>query len=268
MCVDFHSHLRPAQTPVNTNNTSTDTETETNSQNSSYSSNALSKFTLSRDTSIINYCDANSAVAACVHHFTLYDIEARGFVRPFCLAYVSYDKTKPIVFFDKIRQKFNEITDLFKKSNFNLFKRELEQRILDLQFTRDLFLKWSSKCDDLKELRELLAREQGLDPATCVRLTSSSVDDVNIDLQLNAIDNLKSELECVLETIKSELKSKGWVMKLAYDSNEDLAKDDLTQSTRKSKRSMTFPLETTGAKVVKQPVVLKPRIFKNILIGK
>ena len=123
MCVDFHSHLQP----------------------SAEATKATGKFALTTDTSIINYWDAATAVAACVHHFTLYDIEARGFVRPFCLAYVSYDPTKPVFFFDKIRQRFNEITDLFKRSNFNLFGRELEQRLADLKHTRDVFLKWSHR---------------------------------------------------------------------------------------------------------------------------
>ncbi|CAB1350382.1 unnamed protein product, partial [Coregonus sp. 'balchen'] len=38
--------------------------------------------------------DSKEGAFAYVHHLTLYDLEARGFVRPFCMAYVSADERK------------------------------------------------------------------------------------------------------------------------------------------------------------------------------
>lgn len=58
MCVDFHSHL-----------------------NSQPSALGGSKFGLTKDTSIVNYWDFNAQmVCACVQHFNLYDLEARGYI--------------------------------------------------------------------------------------------------------------------------------------------------------------------------------------------
>ena len=145
MCVDFHSHLQPHKLNETRSNSVDYTEHDDLPNLSQCSSSkSFSKFSLTKDTSIINYWDINSTVTACVHHFTLYDLSARGFVRPFCLAYVSYEKNKPIGFFEQIRHRFTEITDLLKKSNFNLFKHELDQRCLDLKFTRNFFHKWSN----------------------------------------------------------------------------------------------------------------------------
>ena len=258
MCVDFHSHLKP--TPPG--------------EPSAVALNAQSKFSLTKDTSIINYWDSSTSVAACVHHFTLYDLEARGFVRPFCLAYVSYDQSKPVVFFEKLREKFAQITDLFKRSNFNLFKRELEQRCSDLGFTRDLFAKWSATGQN----RKLLAKEFELDFVTCVRLTSASSSDEKKCLQLKSIESLRNELENVLATINTELSVKQWFI-AAYNmqnSVQDMNGVDHVESngpTTRTNRSMTYPPFESNPKTVenvglkKTSTLRRPRVFKNILIG-
>ena len=116
MCVDFHT---------------------TQQQNLSNTLTA-SRFSLTKDTSIINYWDLNSnGIAAYVHHFTLYDIEARGFVRPFCLAYLTYEREKVQLYFNNLVQTFTKITNLFKKSNLNLFKRHLDEHMKNLYYTRE-----------------------------------------------------------------------------------------------------------------------------------
>lgn len=83
MCVDFHSHLSssspsPSPSPGTTvgGNASQSADATLNDS----LSNALpTKFGLTKDTSIINYWDLNARmVCACVQHFNLYDLEARG----------------------------------------------------------------------------------------------------------------------------------------------------------------------------------------------
>ncbi len=276
MCVDFHSHIQPSPAP--TNDTPSDTlcdEPQT----------TLSKFSLSKDTSIINYWDSSTSVAACVHHFTLYDIEARGFVRPFCLAYVSYDATKPVVFFEKIRDKFSEITDLLKRSNLNLFKRELDQRCVDLKFTREIFLNWSKSTTDQ---RVKISKNCGLDMQTCARMTSSSESEASTIMQLKAIDNLRSELECVAEVVTKCLKEKNWTIKNRHESSVELESignvgsgegrsktmSSGVESVGESKfeRAMTFPMDKSNGlfkEDVKQSRIrIQAKLFKNILIGK
>lgn len=74
MCVDFHSHLNTGQTTA-----SSPSDGLNDSVNSPTSTS--SKFGLTKDTSIINYWDLNARmVSACVQHFNLYDLEARGLV--------------------------------------------------------------------------------------------------------------------------------------------------------------------------------------------
>lgn len=129
------------------------------------------------------------------------------FVRPFCLAYVSFDQT-PVSFFQQLRAKFAEITNLFKRSNLNYFKRELEQRLVDLAYTREFFLKWVHLNSTE---RDSSAREHNLDARTIGRLNASSLNDSAQSSQLNAIDGLIVEMNSVLNVVLDELKAKNWM---------------------------------------------------------
>ena len=206
MCVDFHSHLQFLQSQETLNSNKT--------------------FSLTKDTSIINYWDTNSTlVTACVHHFTLYDLDARGFVRPFCLAYISYDQ-KSIGFFEQIRKKFTDVTNLFKKSNLNVFRNELEQRCADLKFTREFFLEWSAFFDQKKFNSETneedskfqsvinkLVNDMKLDEKSVARLNYSCSSDMAKQHQLATIENMINEMENMLSVIMDELKNKYWLRK-------------------------------------------------------
>ena len=307
MCVDFHSHLQPQKLSAHNSSRDESDLDDSKDLNSSSSSNSrnFSKFSLTKDTSIINYLDANATVAACVHHFTLYDLTARGFVRPFCLAYVSYEKNKPIGFFEQIRAKFTEITDLLKKSNFNAFKHELEQRCLDIKFTRDLFVKWCEAPlnSELSNSRQRMAKDYSIDNKTFARLNSSCSNDTNKNLQIHAIDNLLKEMESVLTVVVDELKSKNWLVNTKRKPKSDLLMvnkfDDedfgqqkcasaveqsfVNENADLKPRSSTYPLnkeeltikidDPSKKKANKKPrldynyVFRKPKLLKNILIG-
>lgn len=257
MCVDFHSHVHH--------------------QSDDEPPKRQNKFNLTQDTSIINYWDSSNSVAACVHHFNLYDLEARGFVRPFCLAYISYDRTKPVVYFEQIRKRFNEITDLLKKSNFNLFKLDLEQRCLDLKLTRDVFDKWSVNDEESKQTRLQLAKQYKIDPKSCARLTASSQSNKTKQLQLNAIDTLIKELENVVDVVKNELKLKNW-FKINKTKKKDIRSNNSSECVQinaerqivinRENRSLTYPLDTSTEKLSNKKSKLRSqKIFTNILIG-
>jgi hypothetical protein len=223
MCVDFHSHLQPHKLieanlafdsidhPDN-DDPPTSTSLSSSSATTTTKSSSYSKFTLTKDTSIVNYYDINSNVTACVHHFTLYDLTARGFVRPFCLAYISYEKSKSIRFFEQIRLKFTQITSLLKSSNFDLFQQELTQRCSDLRFTRDLFSKWSADDNDVNDnnKRLKLTKDFKIDNETVAKLNAASSNEKIKALQLNAIDSLFNEMENVLQVVLNELKANNW----------------------------------------------------------
>lgn len=211
MCVDFHSHLQTSKQQFDNHADTTTIPSNNNNNEETCSTKSLNKFSLTKDTSIINYWDVNSTVAGVVHHFTLYDLDARGFVRPFCLAYISFDKTKPIHFFESIKEKFTEITDLFKRSNFNLFRHELEQRCLDLKYTRDFFTNWYLiKAQNQDNELMKLSRDLNLDMKIVAKLNSSSLNEQTKQMQLNAIDSLVKEMELILDVVLIELKLKNW----------------------------------------------------------
>ena len=320
MCVDFHSHLQPHKLNETRSNSIDFVEQDDLANlNQSSSSKTFSKFSLTKDTSIINYWDTNSTVTACVHHFTLYDLSARGFVRPFCLAYISYEKNKPIGFFDQIRSRFTEITDLLKKSNFNLFKHELDQRCLDLKFTRNFFFKWSNgKSDeetstsnltdqDKLDYRLKLAKEFKIDNKTFARLNASCSNEQIKTLQINAIDNLFSEMENVLSVVTNELKVKNWFIKniskevkpnlnsnLSTETNEKeidrivqksssavdakLLKEDLKERSltysfgefpniNHVEKSLDNRISKAKEKEKYKYILQRPKLIKNVLIG-
>ncbi|CAF0953783.1 unnamed protein product [Brachionus calyciflorus] len=235
MCVDFHSH--------------------THHQNQHEK-----KFNFTKDTSIINYWDSNAQVNACVRHFTLYDIEARGFVRPFCMAYISYDQ-KSVEFFEQINEKFSQVTDLFRKSNLIQFKNELENKCTDLNYTREIFLKFH-QADQENRLK--IQEEFDLDEKTISRLTSACSSDKSINTQLRTIENLLNETKGVLEVTLDELRSKSW-FKTKLSMNNSI---NFTNKTR----SLTYPLSTDENLTInidnyKNQELYKPSLCHQALTG-
>lgn len=109
-----------------------------------YHSGNSGPFLCSSDTQVIlsNVADGLHAFA---EYFILYDISARGFVRPICIAYFTTDKKKLVDFFEDIRLKFLEISRYLKFGNRRLFLQELEQYLEDLQIAKDEYVK---KCQN------------------------------------------------------------------------------------------------------------------------
>ena len=189
MCVDFH----------------TTQQQQKNLSNTLISNGLTSRFSLTKDTSLINYWDlCSNGISAYVHHFTLYDIEARGFVRPFCLTYITYDREKVQVYFNNYVQIFTKITDIFKRSNLNLFKRHLDEHMKNLYYTREKFLLWTNliktQFQNDSERSELL-NKYDIDHRADIKFSKFNSQTLN---------NLINEIETVLDLIKSELESKNW----------------------------------------------------------
>lgn len=61
------------------------------------------------DTQLVQQ-DLNPGVHVYVHYFTLYDVRARGFVRPMCLSYISSDYRKLLHYFSQLKQKFTAVS--------------------------------------------------------------------------------------------------------------------------------------------------------------
>ncbi|XP_003791096.1 guanine nucleotide exchange protein SMCR8 [Otolemur garnettii] len=80
--------------------------------------------------------DSKEGAFAYVHHLTLYDLEARGFVRPFCMAYISADQHKIMQQFQELSSEFSKASECLKTGNRKAFAGELEKKLKDLDYTR------------------------------------------------------------------------------------------------------------------------------------
>ncbi|KAM8816246.1 guanine nucleotide exchange protein SMCR8 [Rhynchonycteris naso] len=80
--------------------------------------------------------DSKEGAFAYVHHLTLYDLEARGFVRPFCMAYISADQHKIMQQFQELSAEFSQASEYLKAGNRKAFALELEKKLKDLDYTR------------------------------------------------------------------------------------------------------------------------------------
>ncbi|XP_059414493.1 guanine nucleotide exchange protein smcr8a [Carassius carassius] len=85
--------------------------------------------------------DSKEGAFAYVHHLTLYDLEARGFVRPFCMAYISADERKIMHQFQELSSEFSKASEFLKSGNRKAFANELEKKLKDLEYTRSVLHK-------------------------------------------------------------------------------------------------------------------------------
>ncbi|XP_017309957.1 guanine nucleotide exchange protein smcr8a [Ictalurus punctatus] len=85
--------------------------------------------------------DSKEGAFAYVHHLTLYDLEARGFVRPFCMAYISADERKIMQQFRLLSSGFSRASECLKSGNRKAFANELENKLSDLEYTRSVLHK-------------------------------------------------------------------------------------------------------------------------------
>lgn len=82
--------------------------------------------------------DSKEGAFAYVHHLTLYDLEARGFVRPFCMAYVSADERKIMLQFQELSLRFSQASECLKAGNRRAFAKELQRKLQDLEYTHSV----------------------------------------------------------------------------------------------------------------------------------
>ncbi|XP_058510333.1 guanine nucleotide exchange protein smcr8a [Solea solea] len=82
--------------------------------------------------------DSKEGAFAYVHHLTLYDLEARGFVRPFCMAYISADERKIMLQFQEMSLRFSQASECLKAGNRRAFAKELQRKLQDLEYTHSV----------------------------------------------------------------------------------------------------------------------------------
>uniref|UniRef100_A0AAQ4RVT8 Smith-Magenis syndrome chromosome region, candidate 8b n=1 Tax=Gasterosteus aculeatus aculeatus TaxID=481459 RepID=A0AAQ4RVT8_GASAC len=86
------------------------------------------RLNFSEDSKVVLGDSAEDAFAY-VHHVTLYDLEARGLVRPFCMAYVCSDQEKLTENFCELSSGFAKASESLKTGNRQAFSAELQRRL-------------------------------------------------------------------------------------------------------------------------------------------
>uniref|UniRef100_A0A3P9MRV0 Smith-Magenis syndrome chromosomal region candidate gene 8 protein homolog n=1 Tax=Poecilia reticulata TaxID=8081 RepID=A0A3P9MRV0_POERE len=90
------------------------------------------RLNFSEDSRVILGDSADDSFAY-VHHLTLYDLEARGMVRPFCMAYVCSDQSKLMENFSELSECFSQASDSLKTGNRQAFSSELQRKLQELE---------------------------------------------------------------------------------------------------------------------------------------
>ncbi|XP_026214835.1 guanine nucleotide exchange protein smcr8b isoform X2 [Anabas testudineus] len=93
------------------------------------------RLNFSEDSKVILGDSADDAFAY-VHYLTLYDLEARGMVRPFCMAYVCSDQAKLTENYSELSTRFSQASDSLKTGNRQAFSKELQRKLQELEYTR------------------------------------------------------------------------------------------------------------------------------------
>uniref|UniRef100_A0A8C6TG15 UDENN FLCN/SMCR8-type domain-containing protein n=1 Tax=Neogobius melanostomus TaxID=47308 RepID=A0A8C6TG15_9GOBI len=103
------------------------------------------RLNFSEDSRVVLGDSAEDAYAY-VHHVTLLDLEARGMVRPFCMAYVCSDQAKLMENFSELSASFSKASDSLKTGNRQAFSMELQRKLQDLEFKRRSLKQETSLC--------------------------------------------------------------------------------------------------------------------------
>ncbi|KAG2235710.1 hypothetical protein INT48_009125 [Thamnidium elegans] len=91
-------------------------------------------FSIPDDTQVY-FTDSEHKFFAFTHHLTLFDINARGYVHPVALSYITRDPDKIVIRFEELMEQFNQVSVKMKKGNYSNFTLDLKCRLIDLEFT-------------------------------------------------------------------------------------------------------------------------------------
>lgn len=95
------------------------------------------RFRITEDSQVI-LSEKSPTMFAFVHHFVLHDLNARGFVRPHCLIYITNDEDKLLKYYTRLSADFTKTCRLLKYGNQCNFVKDLDQREQDLVHTLGL----------------------------------------------------------------------------------------------------------------------------------
>lgn len=156
-----------------------------------------------RDTQVVIAYPQENAHAY-VHHFTLLDVFARGYVRPLAVSYITHDSKKIMSHFPEFLESFSKISNSMKSANREIFKHDLALRIADAEHTHQAVLQSkepeavlpapntvSEYMNDLKQLHKKLNKSQESLEASSE--TSTNIKELNVN-QLGEVQEYQPQL--------------------------------------------------------------------------
>ncbi|KAF9972472.1 hypothetical protein BGZ73_004417 [Actinomortierella ambigua] len=166
-------------------------------------------------------CESEQQYWAYVHHFTLFDVNARGFVRPFNISYITKDPNKILPNYEDIRRKFSKAVQYFKMGNYALFRHELTRKLKDLHYTHNIL---SEGIDAPEKPAEGPKVEEQLESSPGPSSESDSSDD----------DSLRKDSSNTRKTKKKSLAEAGSSLAAIESTKAELAsiKDATEQATQ------------------------------------
>uniref|UniRef100_A0A3B3CP68 UDENN FLCN/SMCR8-type domain-containing protein n=1 Tax=Oryzias melastigma TaxID=30732 RepID=A0A3B3CP68_ORYME len=126
------------------------------------------RLNFSEDSKVILGDSAEDAFVY-VHHVTLYDLETRGMVRPFCMAYICSDQMKLMENFCELSAGFSQASESLKTGNRQAFSSELQRKLQELEYRRRTLLQDGNgsteggrKSDDLEGVERSILNNREL----------------------------------------------------------------------------------------------------------
>ncbi|KAF2365633.1 hypothetical protein FHG87_003614 [Trinorchestia longiramus] len=167
-----------------------------------------------------------SGVSAVVRYVTLFDIYARGFVRPHCIAYLTWDRDKIKTSLDRIRTRMKKASEYLKSTNLCWFAWENKKRLADLQYTKERFLtalkntrqmSQDQTTDDITDCAPSAPRKEKFHNATA---SETKFCDTSIFTGQN-LENLGSDLPAFRETCSQNMGA-NYPPSAGYDEDKSL----------------------------------------------
>ncbi|XP_028842372.1 guanine nucleotide exchange protein smcr8a [Denticeps clupeoides] len=151
--------------------------------------------------------DSKEGAFAYVHHLTLYDLEARGFVRPFCMAYISADERKIMQQFQELSSKFSRASECLKSGNRKAFANELQKKLKDLEYTRSVVHKET----ELQKMNNGCYSTQAIEKANELANVEKSIyEHKDLLRQITSYPNRKrQDVECLQPESEAPAKATG-----------------------------------------------------------
>ncbi|KAL1922102.1 uncharacterized protein VTP21DRAFT_10744 [Calcarisporiella thermophila] len=187
-------------------------------------------FRIPEDTQVY-VVDSECNFYAYVHHFILFDIYARGFVRPICMSYITQDPNKILSFFQDFVNYFSEVSEIFKNGNYVTFYEELQRRLLDLRYTRRILVEEeAAEYHEPEELDEpTTSKLEEEDPLESLRMPPLQAHDTDAD---TITSTCSSTRPVTIETVDAAIDLTRQIMN-ALDHRSSSVVDHYTSDTSK-----------------------------------